>query len=247
MVSLAAAAPMDPAQVRGALEASRAGTDVRDEAPADAEADAKEAQVGMDPIAPPNIAPMFDLYFTKLEGGAAAPALECVVIDPPGVLMPGVRPTTIGSFRGVAKGRTREGALLSRRISQSVRGVFEVGPMTDGGWALQWRAVDPPATPVMLIPRVSRVEWWALPIDESSKAWKDTMSSKLAEEFPIAVRLEVWTDDGKHQSWMFETEMQVISTPGPEPVVPTGDQPADGADGEQDGGPDGARDEEDQE
>jgi len=239
-VSLAAAAPLDPAAMLETLKRSKAAEAAEAETePVTDEQQAARDQNDMGPMAPPDIAPMFEIYYTDLGDGSAAPALECVIVDPPGVLVPNLRAVTADTFRTIARGRTHEGARLSRRISQSVRGRFEVGMLLDGRWALQWRGLDPVSEPVTLLAGIKGLEWTALPIDEKRRTWQDEYSAKLATEFPIAVRLVVWTDDGQEIDWEFETDIQVISMQGDEPELPNvgGDDSADeGEDQDQEDG-----------
>ena len=204
MVSLAAAEPLDPAEGAKLLREQ-----------AQPAADSQDVALGLSPMAPPDIAPMFDLYYQELEDGTAAPALECVIIDPPGALDPNAARFTLADFRTVAKGSTREGALLSRRIVQSVRGRFELVPIAEAdsdniGWALAWTGVDPPSAPFVLLRGVVGLEWTVLPISEKQVKWLSVLSAKLAQDFPLSVRLVVWLDDGRQLDWMFETEMQAL-------------------------------------
>lgn len=222
-VSLACAEPMDPAAVRRMLEqqeleSRRQRTDGEKDEETEGEAPAEPTpanRAALAPMAPPDIAPMFDLYFQELDGGAAAPVLECVVLDPPGVLNPNAARVTLADFRTIAQGSTREGMLLSRRIVQSVRGRFFVDATFDeegaeSGFALYWEGIEPFSPPVMLIPGVAALEWTVLPIERASQEWPSTHTAKLASEFPMGIRLQVWLEGGRHIDWMFEPETNVL-------------------------------------
>lgn len=228
MVSLAAAEPLDPATGAKLLrEQFQPATE------------SHAVAIGLSPMAPPDIAPMFDLYFEELEDGTAAPALECVIIDPPGALDPNASRFTLADFRTVAKGSTREGALLSRRIVQSVRGRFGIVPIADtetgeARLALAWTGIEPPSAPYVLLRGVVGLEWRILPLAEDQRDWRTTHSAKLAQDFPLSVRLIVWLDDGRQLDWMFETEMQALRPESdaneemPElmhPLSPPGEEP----------------------
>jgi type II secretory pathway pseudopilin PulG len=245
-VSLGAAQPLDPATARrladeAARDAQTSGDEADEEDALTPEDALPKDQAALAPMAPPDIAPMFDLYFAELADGTAAPVLECVVNDPPGTLNPSAQRLTLADFRGVARGSTRAGALLSRRIVQTVRGRFEVVPFEEteaGGvrFALVWRGVEPASDPVVLIRGIVGLEWWVLPIDNTQRDWRPTMSAKLASEFPISVRLVAWLDDGRELDWMFETEMQVL-TPEAKQFIPGQTPPPGGDADDEDGAP----------
>jgi hypothetical protein len=240
-VSLGAAQPLDPATARRlADEASRAAQADQDadENVLTPEDELPPNQAALAPMAPPDIAPMFDLFFVEMDDGAAAPVLECVVNDPPGTLNPSAPRLTLADFRSVAPGSTREGALLSRRIVQTVRARFEVVPFeeTEAGdvrFALVWRGIEPATEPVVLIRGIVGLEWRVLPIDDTKGDWQTTMSAKLAAEFPISIHLVAWLDDGREIDWMFETEIQVL-TPEAKQFIPGQTDPNTGTDGDAD-------------
>ncbi len=82
-----------------------------------------------------------------------------------------------------------------------VRGVFETLVLEDG-LALQWRPINPPAAPTLLIRDLAAIEWYCLPHKED---WVDVYAAYLQRSFPAGVRLVMWTNNGTHVDWFFDT------------------------------------------
>lgn len=85
-----------------------------------------------------------------------------------------------------------------------VRGVFETLAVGDA-FVLQWRPIDPPGPPTLLLENLERVEWWVLPRARHGREWVDVWAAYLQEDYPVALRLLVWTRNGTHADWLFDT------------------------------------------
>lgn len=134
--------------------------------------------------------PNFELYYEP-SGGLMLPALEVKVMESP-VPPPADAPRDE----------------LVRGIEQflPVRGVFETLELGDG-LALQWRPIDPPGPPTLLIRDLAAIEWYCLPHKQD---WVDVYAAYLKASFPAGVRLVMWTNNGTHVDWFFDA---AITTP----------------------------------
>lgn len=137
----------------------------------------------------------FELYYdTSGPGGAPLQSFEVVVMESP-------VPTSVDAFAA------DEDASLTRFMP--VRGVFEVLRLDDS-LALQWRPIDPAGRPTLLVQGLDSIEWWLLPRARHGREWIDVSAAYLQEDFPVAVRLLMWTKNGSHVDWLFDT---AVSTP----------------------------------
>lgn len=129
--------------------------------------------------------PNFELYFDQV-GELMLPALEVKVMEspvPPPIEGPG------------------EAAVLGIDQFLPVRGVFESLQLGDG-LALQWRPIDPPGPPTLLIRDLEAIEWYCLPHKED---WVDVYAAYIQKSFPAGVRLVMWTKNGTQVDWFFDT------------------------------------------
>lgn len=193
MGSLIAAKPQEPGPrggagtVRGAGEES--GMEAEGEEPADDLTDLIVSVTGDAALAEALTAasdrPNFELYFDEV-GGMALPALEVKVMESP------VPPPSDA---------WEASEVLGVEQFLPVRGVFET-LVLDDGLALQWRPVNPPAAPTLLIRGLAAIEWYCLPHKED---WVDVYAAYLQRSFPAGVRLVMWTNNGTHVDWFFDT------------------------------------------
>lgn len=136
-----------------------------------------------------------ELYYdTSGPGDAPLQSLEVVVMESP-------VPSSRDAFAADADSN------LTRFLP--VRGLFEVLRLEDS-LALQWRPTDPPGPPTLLVQGLDAVEWWVLPRSRNGREWMDVTAAYLQEDFPVAVRLLMWTKQGTHVDWLFDT---AVSTP----------------------------------
>lgn len=135
--------------------------------------------------------PNFELYFDDSRG-ATLPMLELKVIE---------SPVPSGDLTGLE-------ATLDQYLS--VRGVFETLEQGDGSLLLQWRPLQPPGKPFVLVRDLARVEWYVLPRSRHGKEWVDVYAAYLQEYYPIAVRLVLFTKTGGYADWLFDT---AVTTP----------------------------------
>ena len=148
---------------------------------------------------------MFELLWEEFEDGVTAPALEIVALEAP---FPMEVLTAEQLGRPVSEDQIER---WSR--PDYVRGRLEVAEDVDGSWVLHWRPTDPPAAPMVLFRDIAWVEWSVLmPSRESARVarrdegWVDVHSAFLLEDFPIAVRLVLETEDGRDFDWLFEVD-----------------------------------------
>lgn len=138
-----------------------------------------------------NTRPNFELYFDD-STGSLRQILEVKVME---------SPVPTGRDTGVQ-------ATLDHFLP--VRGVFEVLPDGENGFSLSWRAIEPPGPSFTLARRLARVEWYILPRSIHGSGWADVHAAYLQEYYPVAVRLVVWTINGTHTDWLFDT---AVTTP----------------------------------
>jgi hypothetical protein len=137
----------------------------------------------------------FELYYdTSGPGSNPLQSFEVVVLESP-------VPASADAFAA------DEDANLTRFLP--VRGVFEVLRLDDS-LALQWRPIEPPGPPTLLVRGLDSIEWWLLPRARHGREWIDVSAAYLQEDFPVAVRLLMWTKNGSHVDWLFDT---AVSTP----------------------------------
>jgi type II secretory pathway pseudopilin PulG len=127
-----------------------------------------------------------------------------------------------------------DGFAIDRDFQESLRGVirgaFEITLLHDG-FALQWAWLDEPdLEPRILLRKVHNIEWLVLvridldevadlpeDTDEQSsphaKEWREVHAAFLAEDFPLACRLQIEMQDGSFIDWMFETAVSIPEQP----------------------------------
>lgn len=159
-----------------------------------------EARVGPD---------RFEVRWELIAQGIEAQVLEVTLHSPPVVTQPvedGSLLRTLDFSRVIAtdEEQTRIEALRrTGRTLEPVRGVIEPVLLSDG-WALQWRQIEPAREPFTLVRRVLAYEWTMLPLSMETRQWVDIMRSGYPDQFPLAARLQVTTEDGPPIDWMFE-------------------------------------------
>ncbi len=132
--------------------------------------------------------PRFELALFLGPGGMSIPRLEVVVLEPP-----------------APPGYGEETLLEDEVLGQPVRGAFELSEDLDGYFVLTWRQINPARRPVVLLRRLVRCEWLALPRERYGGQWVDVDAQYIQERFPVAVRLLLWTAAGTHIDWLFDT------------------------------------------
>jgi prepilin-type N-terminal cleavage/methylation domain-containing protein len=135
--------------------------------------------------------PNFELYFDTT-GPGIQPVLEVKVMESP---VPPAAPL--------------DSAAAAVEQFLPVRGVFET-VQTGEGLVLQWRQLEPPGPPTVLLRRLAAVEWFVLPRARHGKKWTDVHAAYIQEWYPVAVRLVLWTESGTHVDWLFDT---AVTTP----------------------------------
>ncbi len=104
----------------------------------------------------------------------------------------------------------------SPRGPGSVRGAFEPAPTGFRTWALQWRPIEPPGAPIVLIDDVVLLEWSALGSDQESESgnpWFGLYEAREERHMPRAVRLVLMTADGTVADWLFEPGVTIGESP----------------------------------
>jgi hypothetical protein len=194
------AAPGDDEAAGADDEEARAA--ILDDAEAAAEGGDGLALPGMEGAIVPTVAPgtpvMFELMWETFSDGVEAQSVEVVVSRPP-VRLQRRESAGFRDRRSVMEERLEAAGM----IASSVRGRIEVAEYADG-WALQWRQLEPPSEPFILLRQIEWAEWTILPITREVDDWKDVHAAFLVQDFPAAVRLQVWSASGAHEDWLFE-------------------------------------------
>jgi len=157
---------------------------------------------------------MFEIYFEQVEPGVTAPVVELVLSKAP--VQVGALPGQMrydaefddleeedGEADPMQTALFEEQLRRENRLIETVRGRLEVA-RRGTSFVLQWRPISPAGEPYVLVPNVEWLEWSALPRDADADAWSDVWAAYLREDFPMAVRLALWTTDGRHEDWLFE-------------------------------------------
>ncbi len=201
MGSLIAAKPRDPNPAPAAREESGDEDAARPDDPTEELADLIASVTGDEELAA-NLTsgvgadrPNFELYFDQ-DRGLTLPALEVKVMESP-IPPPHDQP--------------RDPAALGVEQFLPVRGAFETLQLGDG-LALQWRPIDPPGPPTLLIQDLAAIEWYCLPHKEE---WVDVYAAYIQKSFPAGVRLVMWTNNGAHVDWFFDTAVTTPQGAGP--------------------------------
>lgn len=132
--------------------------------------------------------PHFDLYYSNESGSpsqGALQSLEVVLVESP--------------FGPQDSSNSREG--LERFLP--VRGVFEAISQGDE-LSLIWTPIDPPGPSHTIIKHLVAFEWWVLPRHKNGRDWTDIAAASLDEDYPVALRLLLWTAQGTHADWLFD-------------------------------------------
>lgn len=144
--------------------------------------------------------PHFELHYVINEYENELPRLEMVVHEPPVKQSRVETPQSVPPALGIEPmGRTR--------------GAFEVVQLEDQ-FVLIWQPIEPPGDATIVLDGLAGVEWWVLPRrkhDQNEGGWVDVAAAYLEIDYPLAVRLVLWTLSGEHADWLFETEAM---TPG---------------------------------
>lgn len=155
-----------------------------------------------------------ELYFEEAEDGSVVPKLELVLASSPAPKAL-VKATQYGSGVEQARKQREEAAgveeALLEKLRPWIRGAFELVRLNDG-WALQWRSMEPPDDPFILVRGLASCSWRVLPKRDKEKPesneWQPLWSAYLAEDFPIAVELSMVTMKGVRVDWVFETTVR---------------------------------------
>ena len=132
---------------------------------------------------------MFEIYFDSEVEGWAVPVLECVVTEPP-----------------VPEGNPH----LNRQLSVLdqlgfVRCQLRLEPDIRGRYSMYYIPLDPIGEPYSVIDDLEWARFYVLP-DKDSLEWVEVHAAYLAEDFPAAVRVVLFTADGKEIDWLFEVQ-----------------------------------------
>ncbi len=155
------------------------------------------------------IPPRFEVRLDASSSGGAVPVLEALLTESP------VPP--VWSPDPEERRRAMAGNL--------VRGVIEGVRSEDferSGWTLQWRAIEPPAEPVVLARRIAGWEWSVLPRKQHANkavAFVETAAAWYDSDYPRALRLRVAGMGGTMNDWTFDIPRPIAA------VVDVGDGP----------------------
>lgn len=139
--------------------------------------------------------PNFELHFETSFSGRTFPRLELVLRDSP---MP-------VDFIPDEQAFTRPGVQSQSRV----RGAFEILEL-ENELILQWQPIEPPGLAVTIMSNLAWVEWFVLPRrarDEENFGWVEVSAAYLVEDYPLAVRIVLWTITGEYADWLFQTEV----------------------------------------
>lgn len=137
--------------------------------------------------------PRMEVRLEARGSGGAQPVLEVALSEPP-------VPPTYG---------TDQVELWDQRTAPLIRGVVEGLPDEKHPtlWALQWRPIDPPGTPVVIVDSLLGWEWKVLPrprFDKSRDGWQDVAAAWYDADYPTALRLRLATAGGELLDWLFD-------------------------------------------
>lgn len=195
MQSLVAGRPAEPAEAPPAEdEGEPAEEEGEDEAtPPEQESGEPTKLPGHEPA---DQLPHFELSEHETTGGAFLQRLELVVRDSP------VAQSWMPSEDD------EDASLLDVAATTSVRGAFELIEL-DAEWALVWVPIDPPGVPEVLVRDLDACRWTVLPKTNDGAEWMEAWEARDLREFPVAVRLVLWTRKGGRVDWLFETAVVV--------------------------------------
>ncbi len=153
---------------------------------------------------------MFELYLAESEEGVGIPTLELVTLEPVARAKPNPEADALftqayADYLGLSE-EEAAAAMLDAQFASTFRAAFELVEYDDG-WAFQYTPLVPPARPVVLVPDVTLFEIYALPRagQGNDEGWVELFAAQTQIQFPIAVRVVIWTADGQKVDWVFET------------------------------------------
>jgi len=132
---------------------------------------------------------MFEVYLDTSAPGWPTPVMECVVTDPP----------SLGRESAFAPETTVLDEL------GFVRSEIRLVPQRDGLYTLMYVPLDPIGEPVPILRDLQWASFHALPSRDENE-WVDVHAAYLQEDFPAAVRVVLFTDDGREIDWLFEVQ-----------------------------------------
>jgi len=154
----------------------------------------------------------FELFFEEAEDGSVVPRLELVLSA-----APAPKSLVQSAQWGVQPVDPRDTAEVPidqeilEKLRPWVRGAFELVKLEDG-WALQWRTMEPPEEPFVLVRGLASCTWRILPRRDKEKPetneWQPLWQAYIVEDFPIAVELTMTTLKGIRVDWVFETSVR---------------------------------------
>lgn len=160
-------------------------------------------------LRPDSDADHFELFFEQAEDGSEVPRLELVLSASPAPkslvksVQWGVQPDPRDQAEPPLVGED-----ILEKLRPWVRGAFELVRMEDG-WALQWRTMEPPEEPFVLVRGLASCTWRILPRRDKdnpeTNEWQPLWNAYIVEDFPIAVELTMTTLKGVRVDWVFET------------------------------------------
>lgn len=140
--------------------------------------------------------PHFELYVPESPDLAPGmPRLELVVTESPVPMLPLID--------------GGEAVPVIRGLDPLYRGAIEFAPEAGGAplAVMQWRPIEPAGRPVVLVRGVQHAVFSVLPKAKKGTAWEELWAAYLEEDFPVAVRVELWMEDGGYLDWLFDTEV----------------------------------------
>lgn len=135
---------------------------------------------------------MFEIYLDDTAPGWPLPVLECVVTDPPNL--------------------ARDTAFITGRSVLDelgfVRGRVTLEPQRDGLYTLVYVPLDPIGETVAIIRDLEWASFHVLP-SKNDMGWVELYAAYLQEDFPAAIRVVLFTPDGREIDWLFEVQSVV--------------------------------------
>lgn len=143
--------------------------------------------------------PNFEMHFVENQYENVIPRLELVLHE---------APVALRDADAEAEAE-REGISTIGRI----RGAFELAQIEDE-FLLFWQPIDPPGLATVIKDDLAWAEWWVLPRrgDGAADSWNEVHAAYLEREYPLAVRLVLWTRTGEHVDWLFQVEASTPTT-----------------------------------
>jgi len=132
---------------------------------------------------------MFEVYLDNAVEGWPTPVLECVVTE-------SAVPERRNAFEPELGVLDRLGFARSQ---------LRLEPNGRGSYNLLFLPIDPVGETYTVMRNLEWCEIWVLPSSDSIE-WTQVHAAYLEEDFPVAVRIVLWTENGQEVDWLFETQ-----------------------------------------